>query len=256
MQRSLPDRVAVIDSTRSTGKASEVVRLEGVSASYAGERNATLNGLTLTVTAREQVAITGPNGAGKTTILEVINGLLPVDSGSVRVLGEAVGRTSHSLRARISYVPQNLFFPADTPYLVKDVVLAVRFGRGGLRPFASKRDREHARHGLEAVGMAGSARRPIGRLSGGQQRKTLIARAVAQEAELLLLDEPTANLDSEAKLEVAALVARIREDLDATAVVVSHEAGHLLDASDRYVVVESGGIVSKNQEGAAGSGSA
>ena len=221
----------------------DVVSLVDVHAAYAGERDATLAGVTLSVAAREQLAITGPNGAGKTTILEVINGLLPIVSGTVHAFGEPVAPASHRLRARIAYVPQNLFFSPDTPYLVRDVVLAVRFARANLLPLSIAEDRAQVARALEAVGMTEFAGRPVGRLSGGQQRKTLLARAVAQEAELLLLDEPTANLDPEAKREVADLVAQVREELGAATIVVSHEAGPLLAASDRAVVVEFGRIV-------------
>jgi ABC-type Mn2+/Zn2+ transport system ATPase subunit len=226
----------------------DVVSLVDVHAAYAGERRATLNGLSLSIAEREQLAITGPNGAGKTTILEVINGLLPVSSGAVRVFGEPVTPRSHRLRARIAYVPQNLFFSPDTPYLVRDVVLAVRFAGTGAFRFSVAADRSHVDRALEAVGMTKLAGRPVGRLSGGQQRKTLLARAVAQEAELLLLDEPTANLDPEAKLEVATLIARVREDLEAAAAVVSHEAGPLLRASTCALVVEFGRVVDSASE--------
>jgi ABC-type Mn2+/Zn2+ transport system ATPase subunit len=220
-----------------------VVSLVDVRASYEGERHATLAGVTFSVHPREQLAITGPNGAGKTTILEVINGLLPIVSGHVCVLGEEVTPASHRLRSRIAYVPQNLFFSPDTPFLVRDVVLAARFGtttRWGLSVAA---DRRHVDHALVAVGISDLEGKPVGRLSGGQQRKTLLARALAQEAQLLLLDEPTANLDPAAKEEVADLVALVRRDLGAAAVVVSHESGPLLDASDRAITVESGRIV-------------
>ena len=220
-----------------------VVALVDVRATYEGERHATLAGVTLSVSPKEQLAITGPNGAGKTTILEVINGLLPIASGRVHALGQEVTPTSHRLRAQIAYVPQNLFFPPDTPFLVRDVVIAVRFGRTKRWGLSVAADRRHVEHALAAVGISDLGRRPVGRLSGGQQRKALLARALAQEARLLLLDEPTANLDPEAKQEVADLVALVRQDLGAAAVVVSHESGPLLDASDRAVRIESGRVV-------------
>ncbi len=228
----------------------DVVSLVDVRATYEGERHATLNGVSLAVAATEQLAITGPNGSGKTTILEVINGLLPIGSGTVRVFGEAVTTGSHRLRSRIAYVPQNLFFPTDTPYLVRDVVLTVRFGRGGTWSPSIAEDRRQIDRVMDAVGIANLAGRPVGRLSGGQQRKVLLARAMAQEAGLLLLDEPTANLDPEAKEEVAELVAMVRAELGAAAVVVSHETGPLLGASDRAVIVESGRIVSEARSSA------
>ncbi len=227
----------------------DVVSLIGVRATYEGERHATLAGVTLSVAPREQLAITGPNGAGKTTILEVINGLLPVASGTVRTLGQEVTLASHRLRARIAYVPQNLFFPTDTPFLVRDVVLTARFGREKAWRLSSAEERRRVDRSLAAVGISDLGGRPVGRLSGGQQRKTLLARALAQEAKLLLLDEPTANLDPEAKQEVADLVALVRRELGAAAVVVSHETGPLLDASDRAVAVDSGRVAAETRLG-------
>jgi ABC-type Mn2+/Zn2+ transport system ATPase subunit len=176
-----------------------VVSLIDVRAVYEGERHATLNGLSLAVAQGEQVAITGPNGAGKTTILEVINGLLPMTSGSVRVFGQPVTSGSHRLRSEIAYVPQNLFFDPETPFIVRDVVLAARFGRIGRWRLPGTRDRDIVHAALTAIEISAWAGRPVGRLSGGQQRKVLLARALAQEARLLLLDEPTANLDPKAK---------------------------------------------------------
>jgi len=220
-----------------------VVSLVDVRAVYEGERHATLEEVSFDVHRGEQVAITGPNGAGKTTILEVTNGLLSITSGSVRALGQPVTRDSHRLRSQIAYVPQNLFFAPDTPFLVRDVVIAARFGRIGRWRLPGPQDRRHAADGLDAVGMTPLGGRPIGRLSGGQQRKVLLARALAQEARLLLLDEPTANLDPTSKGEVADLVATVRSRLAATSIVVSHEAGPLLDASDRIVAIDAGRIV-------------
>jgi ABC-type Mn2+/Zn2+ transport system ATPase subunit len=227
----------------------DAVSLIGVRASYEGEQHATLAGVNLSVAPREQLAITGPNGAGKTTILEVINGLLPVASGTVHALGEPVTPASHRLRSRIAYVPQNLFFPPDTPFLVRDVVFTARFGRTGTWGLFGAAESRRVGDALAAVGIAELKGRPVGRLSGGQQRKALLARALAQEAELLLLDEPTANLDPEAKEDVAALVAAVRHELGATSIVVSHEVGPLLDASDRAVTVAAGRIVAETQLG-------
>jgi len=221
-----------------------VVSLIDVCAVYEGERHATLNGLSLSVTQGEQVAITGPNGAGKTTILEAINGLLPITAGSVRVLGQPVTSGSHRLRSEIGYVPQNLFFDPETPFIVRDVVLAARFGRIGRWRLPGARDRDITHAALAAIGISEWAGRPVGRLSGGQQRKVLLARALAQEARLLLLDEPTANLDPKAKEEVAELVGQVRAELAATAIVVSHESGPLMTASDRVVAIDAGRIVS------------
>lgn len=226
------------------------VVLENVHAAYEGERAATLSGISFDVLSGEQLAITGPNGAGKTTVLEVINGLLPIASGRVRVFGQVVAQTSHRLRSSIAYVPQNLFFAPDTPFLVRDVVLTARFAQMTAWGVFSRREQALVADALRDVGMADLAGRPVGRLSGGQQRKVLLARAITQEARLLLLDEPTANLDPEAKRELAALVASVRQDLAATAIVVSHDAGPLLAASDRTLVIEAGRAATETRHGA------
>ena len=227
---------------------SPIVRLERVHASYEGERAATLHGIDLSVERGDRLAVIGPNGAGKTTLLEVVNGLLPSRRGTVLVFGEPIDRQGHRLRARIATMHQELFFDVQTPFLVQDVVAAARFGRIGLFRWPTASDRLRTRFALEAVGVLDLARRPIGRLSGGQQRKVLLARALAQEAQLLLLDEPTANLDPDAKNEVAAIVDNVERELSATTVVVSHEEGALLDGANRWIRIEAGRIT-HNEKG-------
>jgi len=221
-----------------------VIRLSRVEASYEGERSATLRDIDLSVGRGELLAIVGPNGAGKTTLLDVIDGLLPVTRGDVRVFGAAMGPRSHRLRRRIGYLPQDLFFPPSTPYLVYDVVLMARFGKLPPFRFVRRADREAVADALAAVGLSELAPRPIGRLSGGQQRKALLARALAQRASILLLDEPTANLDPEARADVERLVVALKEELSSTALVVSHEAGYLRDRAGRIITIEEGRIVS------------
>jgi len=219
-----------------------VVQLEAVDAAYEGERIATLHGVTIRLTRGERVAVIGPNGAGKTTLLEVVNGLLPATAGQVTVFGRSVQREGHWLRARIAYMAQELFFDPATPFLVKDVVTAAVYGRIGWLRWPSRADRDRIQAALSTVGIEDLARRPIGRLSGGQQRKVLLARALAQNARLLLLDEPTANLDPDAKLDVARIVRDVEKELEATALVVSHEGGPLLEDAERLIHFDDGRI--------------
>lgn len=219
-----------------------IVELDRVGASYEGEAVPTLYDVDLCVGAGERIAIIGPNGAGKTTLLEVVNGLLPATSGAVRVFGESMRDHGHRLRTRIAYVPQSLFFAPETPFLVRDVVIAARFALLGRIRWPGRRDRAAVGEALAAVRAVDLGGRPIGRLSGGQQRKVLLARAVAQGAELLLLDEPTANLDPEAKDEVARLVRQIEREMIATSLLVSHEGGPLIDGADRLLRIETGRI--------------
>ncbi len=220
-----------------------VVSLESVCATYEGERTPALHDVTLWIGAGERVAIVGPNGAGKTTLLEVINGLLPYTCGRVVVFGRAVTRHAHRLRGRIAYMAQDLFFDPSTPFLVRDVVMAALYAEIGLFRWPSRADRARVDMALAAVGVVDLAKRPIGRLSGGQQRRVLLARAVVKASRLLLLDEPTANLDPEAKRDVAEIVRQVERSLGATALVVSHEGGPLLDDAERLVHIEGGHVI-------------
>ncbi|MBN1858640.1 metal ABC transporter ATP-binding protein [Candidatus Bipolaricaulota bacterium] len=224
------------------------VRLADVHAAYEGERRGTLHGIDFAASRGELVAVVGPNGAGKTTLLEVINGLLPVNRGVVSVWGQSMSVAAHRLRRRIGYMPQDLFFPASTPFLVADVVLMAQFAERGVFRWPTRADRARAREAMLTMGISEFARRPIGRLSGGQQRKVLLARTVSQRAALLLLDEPTANLDPTSRKEISDSILEIRDSLGATTFVVSHDAGRLLDAADRTIVLVDGRIAPSNQD--------
>jgi len=228
------------------------VELENVTAVYEGERIPTLYGISLAVGRGKIVAIIGPNGAGKTTLLEVINGLLPVTEGLVRTLGEPVTPGSHRLRQRIAYLPQDLFFPPSTPFLTRDVVLMGRFAQLGPLRLPRREDRRAVEEAMAAVGVSEFSRRPIGRLSGGQQRKVLLARVIARRPELLLLDEPLTNLDPASKQELSRLILRIHAELSLTTLFVSHESSPLLDSADWIVTLEAGRIVSELDSAVAG----
>ncbi len=228
-----------------------VVQLCNASVAYSGERVATLLNVDLSVPPGETAIVVGPNGAGKTTLLEAINGLLPLTGGTAWVFGQRMSPARDDLRCRIAYLPQELFFDPETPFLTQDVVYAARFAL--IRPFhfPSATDRRHVHEALDAVGMRHTAKRPVGRLSGGQQRKVLLARALAQRARLLLLDEPTVNLDPQAKDEVCRLVKEVRAELAATALVVSHEAELLLEDADRVLTLAEGRVVANEQPASA-----
>lgn len=222
---------------------SPAIELERVFAVYEGERIPALHGIDLAIELGGLVAIVGPNGAGKTTLLEVVNGLLPITSGEARVLGKPVQCSSHRLRQEIAYLPQDLFFDSGTPFLTRDVVLMGRFAKIGPFRHPRRADRYLARAAMLAVGINELGGRPIGRLSGGQQRKALLARVLAKEPRILLLDEPTTNLDPESKEEISRLVLDIQRNLSLTTLVVSHESGPLLEAADRVLTLVGGRLL-------------
>ena len=185
-----------------------------------------LENIRLTVARHDFLALIGPNGAGKTVLIRVLLGLLRPDSGSVRIFGQPIEES----RGRVGYVPQHAGFDRDYPIHVMDVVLLGRMvwtrSKGGFRPRSySAQDRRIAQDALEAVQLGDRAERQIGQLSGGQLQRVLIARALATEAELLLLDEPTAHLDTATANQLYELLAKLSSTR--TIVLVSHDVGVL-----------------------------
>jgi len=172
----------------------------------------------LTIPEGKLVAIIGPNGAGKSTLLKATLGLLPLASGYVRVFG----KTYDEVRDRVAYVPQRGSVDWDFPASVLDVVLMGRYGRMGWLRRPSRSDRDAALLALERVGMAEYRDRQISRLSGGQQQRTFLARALVQEADLYLMDEPFAGVDALTERAIVELLADLR-DHARTVVCVHHD---------------------------------
>ncbi len=165
------------------------VALDGIEVGYDGR--AVLSGVSLAVPAGSLLAVFGPNGGGKSTLLKLIAGLLAPWSGAATVLGAAPGRNAR----RVAYVPQAEQVDWEFPVSVWDVVMMGRYPRLGPFRRPGGTDRDAVRAALEKVGMAGHARTQIGRLSGGQRRRAFLARALAADPDLYLLDEPVTGVD-------------------------------------------------------------
>lgn len=198
-----------------------------------------LRGIWMSVRAGEAIALLGGNGSGKSTLVRSVLGLLPIARGSVRLFGEP----QHGFRrwSLVGYVPQRSTAPSSGATVAE----IVSSGRLALRkPFLprSTRDRAAVRHALDLVGMADRSRSDVRELSGGQQQRVLIARALAGEPELLILDEPTAGVDMEHQ-EVVAGVISARVNAGLAVVVVLHEVGPLTPLIDRGVVLREGRVV-------------
>ncbi len=218
-----------------------VVEIEGAVVSYREE--VALQGASLTVREGEFVGIIGPNGAGKTTLLTVVNGLGQLMAGRARVLGELLTpRSTHHIRARVGYVAQVQAIDPRMPINVREVVMIGRYGRLGLLRRPGRTDWDIVERMIEMVGMSHLADRPIGHLSGGQQQRVGIARALAQEPAVLLLDEPTANLDWRAQREILELVREIHLRHRLTTLFVTHDLNTLPRACDRVVMMKEGKI--------------
>jgi manganese/zinc/iron transport system ATP- binding protein len=164
------------------------------------------------------IGVIGPNGAGKSTLIKAIMGLLPVESGWVRIFGERLAR----MRKCIGYVPQHESVDWDFPVTVRDVVLMGTYGRLGLFRRPGRAERELAERCLAQVGMAGCAGRQIANLSGGQRQRVFLARALAQESRIYLMDEPFAGVDAATEAAIIELLRSMRA-AGRTLVVVHHD---------------------------------
>jgi zinc transport system ATP-binding protein len=215
-------------------EAPPVLSAEAVSFAYGGET--VLSDVSIAVQPGEFAALVGPNGSGKSTLLRVCLGLLQPDAGRVQLFG----RSPRALRERwrVGYVPQRLRIAPDLPATVSEVVSAGRLARQGWWRRARTVDREAVDHALESVALAHARRRRIGELSGGEQQRVLIAKALAAEPELLVLDEPIAGVDVESQaLFRNSLVHLVREH-GAAVLLVSHELRAVADDLDHLVVLK------------------
>ena len=216
-----------------------VIDIENAVVSY--REDVALRGVSLKVQSGEFVGIVGPNGAGKTTILTIINGLGKLLHGSVHVLGhQLTPGNGHSLRKKVGYVPQVHNIDPRMPMNVREVAMIGRYGLLGLYKRPGRHDWKIVDEVLELVGMTHLAQRPIGHLSGGEQQRVAIARCLAQEPDLFLLDEPTASLDWRAKTDIVELVKLIHQSRYLTTLFVTHDLSCLPVTCDRVVLMKDG----------------
>lgn len=203
------------------------LQVEHVSVSFNGRQ--VLEDITFAVQAGERVAVVGPNGAGKSTLFRAILGLVPLEAGRVRMLDA-------DAPAPIGYLSQRLLVDWRFPATVFDVVLMGRIGRLGWLRWYSRRDKETVWQALELVGMRQYADVPISELSGGQQQRVFLARALAQEAKLLLLDEPFTGLD----LPSQEAILRLMEELRARQITIlfsTHDLALALEHFDQMALL-------------------
>ena len=179
----------------------------------------------------ERVAVVGPNGAGKSTLFKIITGVLHPTAGEVRVCGRKPG--GHIC---IAYLPQRSQVDWTFPVNVADVVMMGRIGRLGLLRHPGARDWEYVHQCLEVVGMADLANRQISELSGGQQQRMFIARALAQEAELMLMDEPLTGLDVTSQEDIFRVLEELRQR-GVTAMVATHDLNLAAERFDRVMLL-------------------
>jgi manganese/iron transport system ATP-binding protein len=206
------------------------LELQDVSVAYDGRP--ALEGVSIAVERGTMLGVLGPNGGGKSTLLKAILGISPV-RGVVRVFG---GHLDRRTRRRVGYVPQREPADLDFPVSALDVVMMGRVPSLGLFHRASGKDRDLAREALEMVGMSEAARTPIGELSGGQQQRVFLARALAQEPEVLLLDEPVSGVDVPSRAVIFGLLRRLRDE-GKTIVLTSHDLSSAAETFDAVLLL-------------------
>lgn len=190
--------------------------VRGLSVAY--EQTEALEDITLEIPRGVLAGIVGPNGAGKSTLLKAVMGFVTPRSGEVRCLGLA----APAWRRLVAYVPQRASVDWDFPLTVRDIVTQGRWGDTGLWGRLGGEDRGRIEQALAETGLAELARRQIGELSGGQQQRVFLARALAQGADLLLMDEPFAGVDATTERAMLGVLERLRSS-GKTVVVVHHD---------------------------------
>ena len=210
--------------------------------SFAVEKRTILKNLTFSVDRGERVTIVGPNGAGKTTLLKCLNRINRGGSGRILVEGQPlVDLPQWKVAQRLAYVPQ-----ADgrtAPFSVCEFVMMGRYSHMGPLKSSGPEDDRATRGALEVTGTLELADRPFNTLSGGEQQKILIAAALAQEAKILLLDEPTAFLDPPHQVEIHRMLGRLHENHGVTLIWVTHDLNAALSHSDRVIALREGTLV-------------
>jgi manganese/iron transport system ATP-binding protein len=195
------------------------------------ESGTVLDNLSFSVNRGERLAVVGPNGAGKSTLFKIIAGVLNPTSGTVEVYGQEAG--GHIC---IAYVPQRSLVDWSFPVTVEDVVMMGRTGQLGLFHQPGKTDREKVRQALNVVHLTDIARRQISQLSGGQQQRMFVARALAQEAELMLMDEPFSGLDINSQDDLFEILDTL-QDRGVTVVVALHDLKMAAERFDRVMLL-------------------
>ena len=219
----------------------QIIELKGITVRRA--KGLLLDGISLTVSHNEFVGIIGPNGAGKTTLLNVIAGFERFE-GTLSLFGQReTWMRSRETRIRVGYVPQLFQIDPAFPIFALEAVMTGAIGRLGLFCSPGRREREKAMRLMEMMRVAHLADRPLGQLSGGERQKVSLARAILQQPDILLMDEPTANLDVAVQKEVLNLINEIHKQETLTLLFVTHDFNMLPAGMGRAVLLNHGKIV-------------
>jgi len=223
-----------------------LVEFTGVGFGYPRPERAREGGFSLTevtfaIEAGEIFGVIGPNSAGKTTLLRLLTRVVRAERGEIRLGGRSIAPLAHAELARqIAVVPQEA--PRPFPFTVEQLVLMGRYPHAPGRYFESDVDRAQARAAMAATGVLELAELPLEQLSGGERQRAMLARALAQQPTLLVLDEPTSHLDLRYQLETAALLRRVNAEQGTTVLLVSHDLDLAAEVCDRLLLLDRGRV--------------
>lgn len=221
-----------------------MLRVSGVSFAYPGSSRGVLEDVSIDIERGSIVGLIGPNGSGKTTLLKIAAGMIAPQRGTVEIAGQPVGSLSRrDLARRLAVVPQETHATFD--FTVLDIVLMGRYPHLGPFELEGADDLAIARDALAATGTLGLESRQFATLSGGEKQRVVIASALAQASDLLLLDEPTASLDVGYQLEVSLLLERLNRERGTTMVVSTHDLNLAASLCGRLVLLKDGRVIAQ-----------
>ena len=208
----------------------KALHIKNLTVSYQDTR--ALHDISLSIDRGKIVGIVGPNGAGKSTLIKAVLGLTPIDSGNIEIYGQ----TLNEMRKRIAYVPQRANIDWNFPIIVKKTVLLGTYPRLGILKRPKRKDKEWAKEGLRKVGMEEYANRQIGELSGGEQQRVFVARALAQKADCYFLDEPFIGIDVTSENIIINILRELRNE-GKTIFVVHHDLTKVEGLFDDIILI-------------------
>ncbi len=210
--------------------------------SHAFGTQSVLKKLSFSVPHSSGFIIIGPNGAGKTTLIKLMAGILKIQTGQIEILQTPISKYPQKRLAKVSaYVPQGL--PAGFPFTVEETVLLGRAPHQKVLGLASRNDLDIAQQAMNFTQVAHLARRKLDQLSGGEQQRVLIARALCQQPQVILLDEPTASLDLSHQIRIMDLMEKLKTEKGLTVVMVSHDVNLAAMYADQLLLLKAGEIV-------------
>ena len=210
--------------------------------SHSFGENLVLKNISFQVPHRDFFIIIGPNGSGKTTLMKVISGILKPQNGELKILNRPIDQYHRKALAKtIAFVPQMTF--ADFPFTVTEIVLMGRSPYLGVLGLEQENDLEVANQAIAFTGLENLAHRKLDQLSGGEQQRVFIARAICQEPDIILLDEPTASLDLAYQVRIMDLMEKLKTEKGITVVMVSHDVNLAAMYADHLMLLHKGQVV-------------